>query len=94
MTKTELAERLAKKAGISTAEASAAVNAIFDAEYGVIADAIYSGDKVTIQGFGTFKTRVRAAREARNPATGEKIQVPRKLTVKFTPGKTLKERVA
>ncbi|MBT3368817.1 MAG: HU family DNA-binding protein, partial [Nitrospina sp.] len=51
------------------------------------------GDSVSLIGFGSFKVVDRAAREGRNPSTGEKIQIPASKAVKFTPSKVLKERV-
>ncbi len=96
MTKTELAEKLAKKTGLSKAKALEVVSAIFDAQpgKGIIATELDAGKKVTIPGFGTFTSRQRKAREGRNPKTGAKIEIAAKKYPVFKAGKTLKERVA
>ncbi len=95
MTKQEMAAKLAKKTGISSAKAADALSAIFEARpgKGIIAVELDAGRKVTIPGFGTFSTRTRAARTGRNPATGATIKIPKKTYVHFRPGKTLRERV-
>lgn len=91
MNKTELVRELARSADLSQANAAKIVDALFDAEAGVIAKALKSGGKVVIPGFGSFFSRQRAAREARNPASGATIQVPAKNYPVFKPGKTLKD---
>jgi nucleoid DNA-binding protein len=58
-----------------------------------ITEEIRKGNKVTLTGFGTFKTSARAAREGINPQTKEKIQIPAMTVPKFTAGKALKEAV-
>jgi len=68
--KTELVKELAKRTEISQAKASDVIDALFDANSGVIAAELGGGGKVVIPGFGSFFARKRAAREARNPATG------------------------
>ena len=67
--------------------------AIVDALFEDIQDACVSGEPVKIPGFGQFKVRDRAARMARNPATGEQVRVPAKRVFKFLPAKALKEAV-
>jgi len=57
-----------------------------------VSDALATGDKITLVGFGTFSVAVRAQREGRNPRTGEKIKIPASKTVKFKAGKTLSEK--
>jgi nucleoid DNA-binding protein len=95
MTKKEMAAKLAKKTGLSVAKATEVINEIFDANpgKGIIATSLDAGGKVTIPGFGTFGTRQRGAREAINPSTRKKTQVPKRQYVYFKVGKTLKERV-
>lgn len=95
MTKQEMAAKLAKKTGLSVAKADEVLSALFDARpgKGILAVELDAGRKVTITGFGTFGTRTRKARMGRNPATGEKLTIPRKTYVYFRPGKTLRERV-
>lgn len=95
MNKTEMAMKLAKKAGISQAKAADILDAVFASQpgKGLIATALDAGEKVTIPGFGTFSTRQRGQRQGRNPATGQTITIPKKNYVHFKPGKTLRERV-
>ena len=69
MNKSELIAAVAEKAGVAKSVADATVNAMIDA----VAGALNAGDKVAIAGFGNFEVKERAAREGRNPATGEAI---------------------
>lgn len=89
MKKVELVEAIAKKVGITKAEAGRALDSTFEA----IAEALEKGDKVPLVGFGTFGTSKRAARTARNPRTGENIKIPARVAVTFKPGTALKNRV-
>lgn len=95
MNKGEMAAKLAKQTGITKAKALEVLNAIFAAEpgKGIIAVELDGGRKVVVPGFGTFGTRTRAARTGTNPATGAKIDIPKKTYAYFKPGKTLRERV-
>ncbi len=96
MNKTELAEKLAKKCDLSVAKANDVVSEIFDTKpgTGIIATELDAGRKVQIPGFGMFYTKRRAAREGRNPATGETLRIAAKTYPGFRPGKGLKDRVA
>jgi DNA-binding protein HU-beta len=87
MTKSDLVAAIAEKAGIRKKDAEAALNAFIE----VVTEALKNGDKVEIRGFGTFLMKERAPRTARNPRTGEKVEVPAKLSPAFKPGKDLKE---
>ncbi len=90
MTKSELIERLTSVSGtVNKKEAELIVNTIFDS----IGDALVSGDRVEIRGFGSFTIRERDAREARNPKSGEIVCIPTKKTPFFKTGKELRERV-
>jgi len=90
MTKSELIERLSfADAGLNKKEAELVVNAIFDS----IGDALISGDRVEIRGFGSFTIRERDAREARNPKSGDVVKISAKKTPFFKTGKELRERV-
>ncbi len=89
MKKEELVALVSEKGDISKKAAGEAVNAVFEG----IASALEKGDSISLIGFGSFKVVKRAAREGRNPSTGEKIQIPASKGVKFTPGAPLKERV-
>jgi DNA-binding protein HU-beta len=95
MNKTEMAEKLAKRADISQAKAREILDIIFstDDREGIIAVELDAGREVVITGFGTFRTRRRPAREGRNPQNGQKIQVPAQTLAAFTAGKGLKERI-
>ncbi len=95
MTKKELSAKLAKQTGISQAKALEVVNTIFETASGegIIAVELDAGGKVTLPGFGTFATRKSKAREGRNPANGEKIQIAARTVPTFKAGKGLKERV-
>lgn len=96
MNKTELSEKLAEKCDLSKAKAAEIVNCIFDTApgHGLIAIELDAGRKVEIQGFGSFSTKHRAARDGRNPATGETIRIAAKSYPDFKAGKGLKDRVA
>jgi DNA-binding protein HU-beta len=96
MNKTEMIQKLAKLTGLSLKDSEAAVNTIFDARpgKGIIAIELDAGRKVTIPGFGVFKSVARSARTGINPKTGAKIQIPAKKIPVFKAGKTLKERVS
>jgi len=89
MNKAELISAVAKAAELNRKDADKAVNALVD----VITDALRNGDKVQIVGFGAFEAKERAARIARNPRTGEEIEIPASKSVSFKVGKALKDEV-
>ena len=89
MNKAELIEVIAEKANLSKKDAEAALNATVEAVKG----ALKAGDKVQLVGFGTFAVKARAARTARNPRTGETIQVAAAKVPTFAAGKALKDEV-
>ena len=89
MTKDELVEKIAEEAGISKKDAQTSLKAITSG----ISGALAKGDSVTLVGFGTFSVSNRAAREGRNPSTGETIQIKASKGAKFKAGKSLKEAV-
>jgi len=66
---------------------------VAEAFISALQDALTAGDSVTLQGLGTFKLAERGAREGRNPRTGETIQLSASRTVRFIPGKKLKEAI-
>lgn len=82
MNKTELIDAVAAKAGLSKVDAKKALDAVLDS----IAEAVKSGDKVALVGFGTFSVSERAARTGRNPQTGATIEIAAKKSVKFKAG--------
>ena len=89
MTKADLVNAIAEKAGLSKADGEKALKAFTDA----IEQALKAGDKVSLVGFGTFSVGERAAREGQNPQTGEKIKIPAAKVPKFKAGKALKDAV-
>jgi len=89
MNKGELIDNVASEIGITKREAKKAVECVFE----TITDCLAKGDAVRLVGFGTFGARQRAARMARNPRTGEKIQVKAMSVPFFKAGKELKEKV-
>ena len=90
MNKTELIDAISAKVnGVSKAN----IAAVVDATVASITDALKSGDKVQLIGFGTFETRARAAREGRNPKTGAKLKIAATKTPAFSAGKSLKDAV-
>ena len=89
MNKTELVAAVAEQAGLSKKDAEAAVKAFTD----VVAEALKAGDKIQLVGFGTFEVSERAAREGRNPRTGETMTIEASKTPKFKAGKALKDLV-
>lgn len=89
MNKTELVAAVAEQAGISKKDAEAAVKAFTD----VVAGELKNGGKVQLVGFGTFEVADRAAREGRNPKTGETMNIEASKSPKFKPGKALKDSV-
>lgn len=88
MVKADLVAKVAE-IGITKKQAAQVVDGVF----GAIKDALASGDKVSLIGFGTFSVRERAAREGRNPRTGKKIKIPKKKVPAFRAGKALKDAV-
>jgi len=89
MNKAELIDAVASAADISKASATRALDAALDAVTG----ALKNGDQVTLVGFGTFSVRARAARQGRNPRTGEAIQIKASNVPGFKAGKALKDAV-
>jgi len=90
MNKKDLKDFVAENAGVTKAEAGIMIDAVLDGiKEGLAADA-----KVTLVGFGTFTAVKRAARKARNPKTGEPIDVPEKVVPKFKASAKMKEKVA
>jgi DNA-binding protein HU-beta len=83
----ELVDAVVNKSELKKAEATRAVDAVFDS----IAEALQSGDEVRLVGFGTFSVTSRAASEGRNPRTGEKIQIAASKQPKFKAGKGLRD---
>ena len=89
MTKADLVNSIAEKAGLNKAEAEKALKAFTDA----VTDALKAGEKVSLVGFGTFSVGERAARQGQNPQTGAKINIPAAKVPKFKAGKALKDAI-
>ena len=89
MNKTELINAVADKAGTSKKDTEAVINAAMD----VIKETVAGGDDVQLIGFGTFGIAERAAREGRNPQTGETMKIAASKAPKFKAGKAFKDAV-
>ncbi len=89
MNKTELISKVAERAELTKKDTEKVVNEVFD----VISEQLAKDDKVQLIGFGTFEVRERAAREGRNPSTGEVIKIEATKVPAFKAGKALKEKV-
>jgi DNA-binding protein HU-beta len=89
MNKASLIDKVQSVLGGTKADAERAVDTVFD----TITDAMKGGQEVSVAGFGIFAAKKRAARTARNPRTGESVQVPEMNIPKFRAAKALKEAV-
>ena len=89
MNRTELVAAMAEKTQLSKKDAEAALKAFVD----VVSEEMKKGEKVQLFGFGTFEVSERAAREGRNPQTGETMTIAASKTPKFKAGKALKDLV-
>lgn len=89
MTKSEMMSALAERTGVSKAEAEKVYNATFD----MFKEELAKGEKVSVAGFGVFNISKRAAREGRNPRTGETVKIAARNAVVFKAGTALKEVV-
>ena len=89
MNKTELVAAIAEQTELSKKDAEKALKAFTD----IVADELKKGEKVQLVGFGTFEVSERAAREGRNPQTGEEMVIPASKMPKFKVGKLLKDSI-
>ena len=89
MNRTDLVAAMAEKTQLSKKDAEAALKAFVD----VVSEEMKKGEKVQLVGFGTFEVSERAAREGRNPQTGETMTIAASKTPKFKAGKALKDLV-
>ena len=87
MNKGDLVTKVAEAANITKAQATTAVNTVFDS----VAAALKKGDKATLIGFGTFSVSERKARTGRNPQTGAEIKIPASKAPRFSAGKAFKD---
>ena len=90
MQKSELVAKVAKESNVSQAQAAAVINNALQS----IVDALKSGDKVTLTGFGTFEVRKTAARTGTNPRTRQKIQIAAGKRAAFSAGTLLREAIS
>ena len=89
MNRTELVAAMAEKTQLSKKDADAALKAFID----VVSEELKKGEKIKLVGFGTFEVSERAAREGRNPQTGETMTISASKSPKFKAGKALKDLV-
>lgn len=89
MNRTELVAAMAEKSQLSKKDAESALKAFID----VVSEEMQKGEKIQLVGFGTFEVSERAAREGRNPKSGEVMNIPASKTPKFKAGKALKDMV-
>ena len=89
MNKSELVAAVANKTGVTKKDTEEVLNAFVD----VVKETLKADEKVQMIGFGTFESKTRAARTARNPHTQEEVQIPASKTVVFKAGKALKDAV-
>ncbi len=89
MTKNELAERIAQRTGLAASQGRQVVEATIEA----ISDELAAGGEVALAGFGKFSVSHRAARQGRNPSTGETINIAASKAAKFSPASALKKRL-
>jgi len=89
MTKNELAEQVAERTGLAASQARQAVDAAIE----VVSDELAAGGEVALAGFGKFSVSHRAARDGRNPSTGETIRIAASNAAKFSSASALKKRL-
>ena len=89
MTKNELADKVAERTGLGSGQARQAVEAAIDA----VSDELVNGGEVSLAGFGKFSVSHRSARQGRNPATGETIDIAASNAAKFSSASALKKRL-
>jgi len=89
MTKNDLAERVASRTGLAASQARQAVEATIES----ISEELAGGGEVALAGFGKFSVSQRAARQGRNPSTGETIQIAASKAAKFSAASALKKRL-
>ncbi len=90
MNKGELVDAIASKTSVTKKDADAVLSAVLE----MIVEAVSTGDRVTLVGFGSFEPRDRKAREGRNPKTGDKMTIPATTVPAFSAGKLFREKVS
>ena len=89
MTKKEIVKTISEDIGLTQLKTKEIVQKTFDA----IVNALVEEKRIELRNFGVFEVKKRAARKARNPRTGQRVDVPQKYVVTFKPGKEMEERV-
>ncbi len=89
MTKKEIVKTISEEIGLTQLKTKEIVQKTFDA----IVETLVTERRIELRNFGVFEVKKRAARKARNPRTGDKVNVPEKYVVTFKPGKEMEERV-
>ncbi|TWT48702.1 HU family DNA-binding protein [Botrimarina hoheduenensis] len=89
MTKKEIVRTISEEIGLTQLKTKEIVQKTFDA----IVETLVEDRRIELRNFGVFEVKKRAARKARNPRTGEKVEVAEKFVVTFKPGKEMEERV-
>jgi nucleoid DNA-binding protein len=89
MTKKEIVKTISDEIGLTQLKTKEIVQKTFD----TIVEVLVSDGRIELRNFGVFEVKKRAARKARNPRTGDKVQVPEKFVVTFKPGKEMEARV-
>jgi nucleoid DNA-binding protein len=89
VTKKEIVKTISEEIGLTQLKTKEIVQKTFDA----IVETLVEEKRIELRNFGVFEVKKRAARKARNPRTGEKVNVPQKFVVTFKPGKEMEERV-
>ena len=89
MTKKEIVKTISEEIGLTQLKTKEIVQKTFDA----IVETLVADGRIELRNFGVFEVKDRAARKARNPRTGERVEVPEKSVVTFKPGKEMEEKV-
>ena len=89
VTKRDLVQRIAESTGVQQQKAKEVIQSFLDQ----IIHELSSGNRLEFRDFGVFEPKAKAPRTARNPRTGEQIQVPEKVTVKFKAGRMMKQKM-
>ena len=89
MTKKEIVKQISERIGLTQLKTKDIVQQTFDA----IVDTLIEVGRIELRNFGVFEVKMRKARKARNPRTGQRVDVPPKNVVTFKPGKEMEERV-
>ena len=87
MTKADLIEEVSQAGNMTRRDAELVVETVFES----MCQALARGEKIELRGFGSFRVQERGARRARNPKTGEEVDVPARRVPRFRPGRDMRE---